>query len=105
MSYVITDKCLGERYATCVAVCPVDCIHAGEYEAQEFMIIDPETCIDCGLCLPECPIGAIVESEDDSPEWAKVNAELAPGWVGSPKVPERPRNDPPRREGNVIVNP
>ena len=67
MSYVITDKCLGERYATCVAVCPVDCIHPGEYQGEEFMIIDPEVCIDCSLCLPECPIGAIVETRSREP--------------------------------------
>lgn len=105
MSYVITDKCLGEQYATCVAVCPVDCIYPGDYQDQPFMVIDPEVCIDCGLCLPECPIAAIVESEDESPEWAKINAELSPAWAGAPKIPERPRNDPPRRPGNVIVNP
>ena len=60
MPYVITNKCLGERYAACVDVCPVECIHPGDYQGQEFMIIDPEVCIDCGACLPECPIGAIV---------------------------------------------
>jgi ferredoxin len=105
MAYVITDKCLGERYATCVAVCPVDCIHAGEYQEQEFMVIDPDTCIDCGLCLPECPIGAIVEGEVESPEWARVNAELAPSFITNPKVPERPRNEAPRKPTNTIVNP
>lgn len=105
MSYVITDKCLGERYATCVAVCPVDCIHPGEYQGEEFMIIDPEVCIDCSLCLPECPIGAIVETEAESPEWARINAELTPIFKDAPKVEERPRNDPPRKPGNTIVNP
>src|SRR5712692_10008156 len=73
VSYVITDKCLGERYATCVAVCPVDCIHPGDYQGEVFMIINPEECIDCGACLPECPIEAIVETEEESPEWAKIN--------------------------------
>jgi ferredoxin len=63
MTYVITDICLGERYATCVSVCPVDCIKPGEYQGEEFMVILPEVCIDCGLCLPECPIGAIVDNE------------------------------------------
>ena len=64
MPYVITEKCLGERYATCVAVCPVDCIYPGEYKGEEFMVIDPIVCIDCGACLPECPIEAIVETAD-----------------------------------------
>jgi ferredoxin len=105
MPYVITDKCLGERYATCVAVCPVDCIHPGDYQGEEFMIIDPDACIDCSLCLPECPIGAIVASEDESPEWAVINAELAPEYRENPPVAERPRYDPPRKPCNTIVNP
>lgn len=105
MPYIITEKCLGERYATCVSVCPVDCIKPGDYQGQEFMIIDPEVCIDCGLCLPECPIGAILETADEDPTWAAINAELAPEFNQNPPVPERPRNDPPRKPGNVIVNP
>ena len=104
MSYVIVEKCLGERYASCVAVCPVDCIYPGEYKGEAFMVIDPNVCITCGACLPECPIGAIVESEDYSPDWAKINAELAPGYQPNPKVPERPRDDKPHKEGNKLVN-
>lgn len=104
MSYVITEKCLGERYATCVAVCPVECIYPGEYKGQAFMVIDPAVCITCGACLPECPIGAIVESEDYDPAYAKINAELAPGFKNNSKVPERPRKDPPRRPGNKLTS-
>jgi len=103
MSYVITEKCLGERYAVCVAVCPVDCIHAGDHEGQPFMVIDPETCIDCGACLPECPIGAIVDSEDKDPDYAKVNADLTPSFKNNPKVEERPKNDPPKKPSNKLV--
>jgi ferredoxin len=105
MSYVITEICLGERYATCVAVCPVDCIHPGEYKGEEFMVIDPDACIDCSLCLPECPIDAIVETEEESPDWAEINRELAPEFMQNEPVPERPRNDPPRKPGHTIVNP
>ena len=105
MAYVIDERCLGERYATCAAVCPVDCIWPGEYQGSEFMIIDPEVCIDCGLCMPECPIGAILESADQSPEWAGINRQLAPAFIGHPPAPERPRDDPPRKPGNTIVNP
>lgn len=104
MSYIITEKCLGERYATCVAVCPVDCIYPGEYKSQEFMVIDPAVCITCGACLPECPIGAILESEDQDPAYAKINADLSPEYKEHPKVVERPRNDPPRKPGNQLVN-
>ena len=103
MSYVIIEKCLGERYASCVAVCPVDCIYPGDYNGKEFMVIDPAICITCGACLPECPIGAIVESEDYSPEYAKINAELSPQWKDHPKVPERPKDEPPRRPENKLV--
>jgi ferredoxin len=102
VSYVITGKCLGERYATCVAVCPVDCIHPGEYQGQEFMIIDPEECIDCGACLPECPIEAIVETEEESPDWAVINKDLTPTFKGQPQPTPRPANDPPRKPENKL---
>lgn len=104
MSHVITQKCLGEQYASCVSVCPVDCIHAGEHNGELFMIIDPETCIDCGLCIPECPIDAIVGTVDQDEEGAKLNAELSPKFKDNPKV-ETPRaqTDPPRKPGNKLV--
>ncbi|MCM8775284.1 MAG: 4Fe-4S binding protein [Candidatus Omnitrophica bacterium] len=103
MAYVITEKCLGERYGTCAAVCPTDAIYPGEYKGEVFMVIDPTVCISCGACMPECPIGAIVESEDLSPEWARINAELAPMFKNNPKVSERPKNDPPRKPTNKLV--
>ncbi len=103
MPYVITEKCLGEQYASCVAVCPVDCIHPGDYKGEVFMIVDPEVCIDCGQCLPECPINAIVATVDESPEWGKINAELTPEFKTHPKVIERSKSDPPRKPGNKLV--
>jgi len=103
MPHVIDEKCLGEVYAACVDVCPVDCIHPGEYKGEGFMVIDPETCIDCGVCLPECPIGAIVGSTDESPEWAQVNAELTPQFKDNPKVTPRPPDDQPKKPGNSLV--
>ena len=103
MPYVITEKCLGERYASCVAVCPVDCIHPGDYKGEPFMIVDPETCIDCGQCLPECPINAIVASADEDPIYTKINAELTPEFKTHPKVTERPKTDPPKKPGNKLV--
>ncbi|MEK6712522.1 MAG: ferredoxin family protein [Nitrospinota bacterium] len=102
MTFVISEKCLGERYATCVSVCPVDCMHPGEYKGQPFLVIDPEECIDCGVCQPECPIDAILESEDDSPEWAKINAELSPSFKNNSPVEPRPANDPPHRPENKL---
>ena len=103
MSYVITAKCLGEQYAQCVEVCPVDCIYPGDYKNEKFMVIDPEICITCGACLPVCPIAAIVESEDFDPEYAKVNKELAAGYKGNPKVTPRASNDPPKKPDNKLI--
>lgn len=103
MPHVIGSKCLGEQYASCVAVCPVDCIHPGDYKGEPFMIIDPDTCIDCGLCVPECPVDAIQTSVTVDPEFAKINAELAPEFGKHPKVPGRGPTDPPRKPGNKLV--
>ena len=63
MAYVITEACIGTKDASCVSVCPVDCIHPGPDEAgfadTEQLFIDPNVCIDCGACEPECPVNAI----------------------------------------------
>lgn len=103
MSYVITEKCLGERYGDCVAVCPVDCIHPGTYKDQVFMIIDPNECIDCGACIPACPIDAIVDTVDKDPEYAKINVDLSEEFKKNPDVEPRPAGDPPRKPTNKLV--
>ena len=107
MTFVITQKCLGERYGECVQVCPVDCIHPIEQEGKPFMIIDPQVCIDCGVCVPECPIGAIVSSAGEAPADAELAARLAPAAIEYEKqhgkLPTRPPNDPPRRPENKLV--
>jgi NAD-dependent dihydropyrimidine dehydrogenase PreA subunit len=104
MPYVITDKCIGEVYANCVDVCPVNCIHPGQYKGQSFMAIDPNECTDCTSCFSACPIGAIVESADKNPEFAKINADLAPTFKNNPKVTARSAADPPKRPDNKLVN-
>lgn len=104
MPYVITLKCLEEVYAQCVDACPVDCIHPGQYQGKPFMVIDPNDCIECDACLPACPIGAIVGNADEDPKAAKINAELAPSFKNNPPVQQRPKNDPPRRPDNKLVN-
>ncbi len=63
MAYVITEPCIGEKNEACVEVCPVDCI----YDVGDRFVINPEECIDCGACEPECPVEAIYP-EDEVPE-------------------------------------
>ncbi len=94
MPYVINQECLGEQYADCVDVCPVNCIYPGDYKGEKFMVIDPDICIDCGACLPECPVEAIVASVDDAPEWGKLNAELTPTFKNNAPVTPRGPQDP-----------
>lgn len=79
MTYVVTDNCIRCKYTDCVEVCPVDCFHEG----PNFLVIDPEECIDCTLCVPECPAEAIFaedELPDDQQEFLQLNAELAQAW-------------------------
>lgn len=79
MTYVVLENCIKCKYTDCVDVCPVDCFHEG----PNFLVIDPDECIDCALCEPECPAEAIV-AEDDIPsgqeQFLQLNAELAAGW-------------------------
>ncbi|MBT4836298.1 MAG: ferredoxin family protein [Methylococcales bacterium] len=79
MTYIVAEDCIKCKHTDCVEVCPVDCFHEG----PNFLVIDPEECIDCALCEPECPIEAIY-SEDDLPEdqieFLKLNEELAKTW-------------------------
>lgn len=76
MAYVIAEPCIGTKDASCVEVCPVDCIHATETDAQYF--IDPDECIDCGACVDPCPVDAIFPEDEVPEEWKsfiKVNAD------------------------------
>ena len=79
MTYVVTETCIKCKYTDCVDVCPVDCFREG----PNMLVIDPEECIDCTLCVPECPVEAIF-AEDDVPDgqnaWIALNRELAAGW-------------------------
>jgi len=77
MTTVVTDNCDGCRYTDCVSVCPVECFHGDE----QMLYIDPDVCIDCSACVPECPVEAIFEEDDlpeDKLEWVALNAERAP---------------------------
>ena len=83
MTYIIAEPCIDIKDLSCVDVCPVDCIH----EFERILIIDPEECIDCGACEPECPVEAIFP-EDALPEkwtpFVRVNASIVGG--GAPAV-------------------
>ncbi len=79
MTYVVTENCIRCKYTDCVEVCPVDCFHEGPV----FLAIDPEECIDCGLCEPECPAQAIFAEDElpaDQVRFAELNATLARNW-------------------------
>jgi ferredoxin len=82
MPFIITEPCIGTKDTACVTVCPVDCIHPRKDEADfasaTMLYIDPDTCIDCGLCVDECPVKAIFSENDVPPEWRhfiQLNAE------------------------------
>ncbi|MBK6618829.1 MAG: ferredoxin FdxA [Nitrosomonas sp.] len=79
MTYVVTESCIKCKYTDCVDVCPVDCFHEG----PNFLAIDPDECIDCTLCVAECPVEAIY-AEDDVPDnqrhFVALNAELSKIW-------------------------
>jgi len=85
VAYVVTEACIKCKFTDCVDICPVDCFREG----PNFLVIDPDECIDCTLCVPECPAEAIF-AEDDVPEnqraFIALNAELAKQW---PAIIER----------------
>ena len=79
MTHVVTESCIKCRYTDCVDVCPVDCFREG----PNFLTIDPDECIDCAVCIPECPVNAIYAEEDvpaDQRQFIELNVELAKSW-------------------------
>ena len=90
MTYVVTEACTRCRYTDCVEVCPVDCFHAGPH----MLVINPDECIDCNLCVSHCPVNAIYPEDqlpEDQSDFLAINAELAKKW---PVIHEA--EDPPK---------
>jgi len=80
MTHLVTENCIKCKHTDCVVVCPVDCF----YEGPNFLVINPDECIDCGVCIPECPIEAIVEGDDPKVQniqfWYDLNEKLSKKW-------------------------
>ncbi len=77
MTYVVTDACIRCKYMDCVTVCPVECFHEGE----TMLVINPNECIDCNLCVPECPADAIrPDIEPGLEQWLELNAKYSAEW-------------------------
>ena len=94
MTYVVTESCIRCKYTDCAEVCPVSCFHEG----PNFLVIDPDECIDCDVCVPECPVDAIFP-EDELPSgqahFLALNAELARKWpvIDTKKAPPDDADD------------
>lgn len=79
MTHLVTENCIKCKHTDCVEVCPVDCFHEG----PNFLVIDPNECIDCAVCIPECPVDAIVADDDktiDIKFWTELNTRLSKKW-------------------------
>lgn len=87
MTYVVTEQCIKCKYMDCVEVCPVDCFYVGE----NMLVINPDECIDCGVCEPECPAEAILPDTDNRAEkWVEMNREYAAQWPNITRKGEAP---------------
>jgi ferredoxin len=77
MTYVVTDACIKCKYMDCVEICPVGCF----YEGETMLVINPNECIDCNLCTPECPVEAIQSDiESGLEQWLELNAKYSAEW-------------------------
>ena len=77
MTYVVNDACIKCKYTDCVEVCPVDCF----FEGENMLVIDPDICIDCGVCETECPVEAILpDTKDEAAPWLELNNEYSKIW-------------------------
>ena len=90
MTYIVKDECIKCKLMDCVEVCPVDCF----YEGENMLVINPDECIDCGVCEPECPVDAIVSEndydKDDKEKWLKINKDYSKKWPNITQKKEPP---------------
>jgi len=94
MTYVVIENCIKCKFQDCVEVCPVDCF----YEGENFLVIHPDECIDCGVCEPECPAEAIVpDTEPGVEEWLAINTQYASEW---PNITRKGESPPDSEEWN-----
>lgn len=94
MSHIITESCIACRFTDCVEVCPVDCFHEG----INFLVINPDECIDCGLCVTECPVKAIKQEADlqiEEKHFYDLNYQLSRVWpvINIKKLPFKSAQD------------
>ena len=93
MTYIVNESCIKCKLMDCVEVCPVDCF----YEGENMLVIHPDECIDCGICVPECPVDAIkADTEPGLEKWLSLNAEYAKVW---PNITVKKRPRPTLRSG------
>ncbi|PIM95197.1 Ferredoxin II [Candidatus Hodgkinia cicadicola] len=98
MPYVVTDNCIQCKYTDCVEVCPVDCL----YEGKNFLVINPNECVDCGICESECSAGTIKPSDEINLEqWIEINTKYSKIWpnINKRKLPMNEAN-----KFNGIIN-
>ena len=91
MTYIVKDECIKCKLTDCVEVCPVDCF----YEGENMLVINPEECIDCGVCEPECPINAIVPDTaeiENKTKWLLINKEFSTKWPNISKKKNPPED-------------
>ncbi len=87
MAYVVTDSCIKCKFMDCVEVCPVDCF----YDGENMLVINPDECIDCGVCEPECPPQAIKpDTEQGLEKWLELNRSLSMTWPNITRMGETP---------------
>ena len=89
MTYVVDERCIKCKTTDCVTVCPVDCF----YEGENMLVIHPEECIDCSVCVPECPVDAIKpDSAPGMDKWLELNREYSQRWPNITVKKEMPKD-------------